>query len=75
MPLENDNDNEITDAVRMVLEKDPLVHASQIRIGTAGGIVALDGSVASQEEKRLAVLDAWYVPGVWDVVDRIEERS
>jgi len=30
--------------------------------------------VASKEEKKLAVLDAWYVPGVRDVVDRIESR-
>ncbi len=71
-PPEEDNDNEITDAVRMVLEKDPLVHAGQIRAGTAGGIVELDGLVASDAEKKFAVLDAWSVPGVWDVFDRIE---
>jgi osmotically-inducible protein OsmY len=74
-PPERDTDNEITDAVRIVLEKDPLVHASQLLVGTAGGVVVLNGSVASEEEKRLAILDAWYVPGVADVVDRIEERG
>ena len=73
-PPEKDTDNEITDAVRMVLEKDPLVHASQLRVGTAGGIVHLDGSVASEEERKFAVLDAWCVRGVWDVLDRIETR-
>ena len=36
---EVDNDNEITDVVRMVLEKDPLVHATQLRAGTAAGPV------------------------------------
>jgi osmotically-inducible protein OsmY len=44
-------------------------------VGTAGGVVVLNGSVASEEEKSLAILDAWYVPGVADVVDRIEERG
>ncbi|MFW6093169.1 MAG: BON domain-containing protein [Pseudomonadota bacterium] len=74
VPPEDDNDNEITDAVRMVLEKDPLVHATQLHIGTAGGIVALEGLVATDEERHLAEQDAWYVPGVWAVVDRVEVR-
>jgi osmotically-inducible protein OsmY len=73
-PPQEDDDGEITDVVRMVLEKDPLVHASQLRIGTAGGIVALEGLVASEEERRLAVRDAWYVPGVWSVVDNVDVR-
>ncbi len=71
-PPEEDDDNEITDAVRMVLEKDPLVHAHELRVGTAAAIVVLEGCADNAEEKRLAVLDAWYVPGVYDVVDRIE---
>lgn len=71
VPPEDDNDNELSDAVRMVLEKDPLVHAGQIKVGAAAGMVELDGSVASDEERQLAVLDAWYVPGVWGVDDRI----
>lgn len=71
-PPEEDDDNELTDAVRLVLEKDPLVHATQIRVGTAGGVVTLSGWVASEEEKRLALRDAWCVPGVWEVIDRIE---
>lgn len=73
-PPEEDTDDEITDIVRMVLEKDPLVHASQLRVGTAAAVVELRGFVASEEERRLAVLDAWYVPGVWEVVDHIEVR-
>lgn len=75
VPPERDTDNEITDAVRIVLEKDPLVHADQLRVGTAGGVVMLNGSVASEEERRLAIMDAWYVPGVADVVARIEART
>jgi len=74
VPPEADHDNEITDVLRMVLEKDPLVHATQLRVGTAAGIVELTGLVASEEERELAAKDAWYVPGVWDVVDQIEVR-
>lgn len=75
VPAERDTDNEITDAVRCVLEKDPLVHASQLLVGTAAGVVIMNGSVASKEEKKLAIRDAWYVPGVADVVDRIQARG
>jgi osmotically-inducible protein OsmY len=74
IPPEEDNDGELTDAVRMVLEKDPLVHAGQLSIRVRAGTVTLNGAVASQEEKRLAVLDAWYVVGVQAVVDNIETR-
>lgn len=73
-PAEEDTDDELTDAVRLLLEKDPLVHADQLRVGTAGGVVELSGSVASDQERRLAVLDAWYITGVWDVIDRIQVR-
>jgi len=75
VPPEDDNDGEMTDAVRIVLEKDPLVHASQLAVSSQAGVVTLDGYVASTEEKTLVVLDTWYVPGVHDVVDRIEARS
>lgn len=74
-PPEQDNDYEITDAIRTVLEKDPLVHAGQLSVGTAGGVVVLHGSIASREEKQVAIKDVWCVPGVSDVVDRIETRD
>lgn len=74
VPPEKESDGELTDAVRMVLEKDPLVHSSQISIAVEHGEVTLNGYVASEEERRLAVLDAWYVPGVRDVVDHIQSQ-
>jgi osmotically-inducible protein OsmY len=46
-----------------------------VRVNTAAGVVIMNGSLASEEEKRLALFDAWYVPGVSDVVDRIETRD
>lgn len=75
-PAEQDNDDEITDAVRLVLEIDPLIHAhaDQILVRTNSGEVSLDGVVARDEEKRTAELNAWYVPGVRDVHCRLEVR-
>ena len=75
VPPEEDNDGELTDAVRMAFEKDPLVHASQLLVSGHDGTVTLEGFVASKEEKKLAALDAWYVPGVLEVVDHIETRD
>ncbi len=74
VPPEQENDGELTDAVRIVLEKDPLVQSGQISIDVQHGEVTLNGYVASEEERRLAVLDAWYVPGVREVVDHIQAR-
>ncbi len=74
-PPEQENEGELIDAVRIVLEKDPLVHADQLHIGARRHTVTLQGYVGSNEERRLAVLDAWYVPGVRDVADRIVTRG
>ena len=72
IPPREEDDGEITDAVRMVLEKDPLVDTSGIHVQTKGRVVHLEGFAKSQEEKRIAVLDTWYVPGLRGVEDRIE---
>jgi osmotically-inducible protein OsmY len=73
-PPEEDNDGELADVILMVLEKDPLVHASQLSLSVKDGIVRLEGYVASKEEKHLAAMDVWCVPGVQDVIDHIEAR-
>jgi len=75
VPPERETDGELTDAIRMVLEMDPLVHADQVHVRVHDGVVTLEGSVPSKEEKKLAVLDAWYVPGVHEVADRISARG
>ena len=72
VPPEMENDGELTDAVRIVLEKDPLVQSGQISVNVQHGEVTLNGYVGSEEEHRLAILDVWYVPGVREVVDRIQ---
>lgn len=70
-PDEADNDGEITDAVRLVLEKDPFVNPAQIRVTTSHAIVTLDGLVPTSAERDMAEHDAWYVFGVENVVNRI----
>jgi osmotically-inducible protein OsmY len=74
MPAEEDTDAEVTDALRLGLEKDPLVQAEETSVTTRDHVVTLDGYVRSEEERRMAERDAWYIPGVWDVINRIEVR-
>jgi osmotically-inducible protein OsmY len=74
-PPEADNDGEITDALRLVLEKDPLIHhADDLGIRVRDHLVTLSGVVTTEEERHQAEFDAWYVVGVRDVVNRLEVR-
>ena len=73
-PPESDNDDEIADALRLVLEKDPLVHADQIGIRVSNRTVTLTGLVGNREERKMAEFDAWYLLGVNRVVNRIDVR-
>lgn len=74
VPPEQDSDDEITDAVRIVLEKDPWLDASQIRVRTQERQVTLEGLLHSREQKEMAEWDVWYVLGVHGVVNNIEVR-
>jgi osmotically-inducible protein OsmY len=74
-PPEADNDGEIADALRLVLEKDPLMpHADDLGIGVRDHVVTLGGVVTTDEERRQAEYNAWYVVGVRDVINRLEVR-
>lgn len=68
-PAEEDTDAEISDAVRIVFEKDPMFDADQFHVGTSDGVVTLEGLAASEMVKKYAVMDIWSIPGVRDVVD------
>jgi osmotically-inducible protein OsmY len=74
-PAEEDNDDELSDAIRLVLEMDPLVHADQISIRTEGGAVTLAGVLNRDEERRMAEMDAWSVCGVTEVRNDIQLAS
>lgn len=71
-PPEDDSDDSILEAVRLVLEKDPMVDASQIRVGVRDARVRLTGLLPGAAEREMAELDAWYVFGVDGVDNRIE---
>ncbi len=73
-PEQEDNDGEITDAVRIALEKDKFVDAFHIRVRTRNGVVTLEGLAVDERQKEMAEADAWYVFGVNDVVNRLEVR-
>jgi osmotically-inducible protein OsmY len=75
VPDQVDNDDEITDAVRLVLEKDRLVDETEIRAHTRNRIVTLEGLVPNDRVREMAGLDAWIVFGVEGVVNRLEVRA
>ena len=74
-PPEEDNDDEITDAVRIALEKDPFVNAGQVRVVTRDSVVTLRGQVPTDSERDMAEADAWYVFGVNGVINELEVRA
>ena len=74
VPPEEDNDDELIDAVRLVLEKDPFVNASKILVSSKDWIVTLEGLVPNETMKQMAERDAWYVLGVKRVINKIEVK-
>lgn len=66
-----EQDEELVDLIRIVLEKDPLVYASQISIRSIDGTVTMEGAVATPNARRAAESDVWYVLGVNDVVNHL----
>jgi osmotically-inducible protein OsmY len=73
-PAEEDNDDEIVDALHLVLETDPALRAERISIASHDRVVTLEGVVASEGEKYWAEMDAWYLYAVDDVINRLEVR-
>jgi osmotically-inducible protein OsmY len=71
VPPEEDNDDELIDAVRLVLEKDPFVNASKIRVSAKDWVLTLEGLVPTAAMKQMAERDAWYVLGVKSVINKI----
>lgn len=70
-PPEEDSPIAIEEAVRVVLDRDPLVDASQVRVGVRIRTVRLTGSVRSEALREIAERDAWCVFGVDEVINDI----
>ncbi|HEV8120583.1 MAG TPA: BON domain-containing protein [Candidatus Polarisedimenticolia bacterium] len=67
-------DTSITTEIRSLYLIDPHVDSSRIAIRTRAGEVTLTGSVASDDERRLADRMARDAYGVREVIDRLEVR-
>jgi osmotically-inducible protein OsmY len=74
VPPEEDNDDELIDAVRLVLEKDPFVNASKVRVSSKDWTVTLEGLVPNETMKQMTERDAWYVLGVKSVINKISVK-
>lgn len=71
-PPEQDNDDEVSDALSLVLEMDPMIpHPEQIRILTRNYVVTLEGLVGSEAEKNRAEQDAWGLFAVDRVINHL----
>jgi osmotically-inducible protein OsmY len=74
VPLQEDSDEEMAKAVRLLLEKDPFVNAERIRVTVKQAVVTLEGDAPSAPQNEMAEFDAWYVFGVDKVDNRLEVR-
>ena len=74
-PAYEERDDEVTEALRLVLEADPAVDAAQIRPLCENWVVTLEGNVPTEEQKRRAEIDAWCLSGVDRVVNRLTVTS
>ena len=71
-PAYEDRDDEVAEAMRLVLDADPELDADQIRTNCNGKVVFLDGSVPNEQQKRRAELDAWSLAAIRGVVNRLQ---
>lgn len=71
-PAEEDNDGEISEALRLVIERDRGLNADEINAVVKNAEATLAGRVGSGEQAERAVLDCWYVPGVHNVRNELQ---
>lgn len=72
VPAEADNDDEVADALSLVLEMDPMIpRPEQIRATCHDYVVTLEGLVATPTEKARAEQDAWCLFAVDRVINKL----
>lgn len=72
-PPERDGDDEVAEAVGLVLEIDPSLPESQpIGVEATAGVVTLRGTLQGEAQRQRAEHDAWCVAGVREVRNAIE---
>lgn len=73
-PPQQDGDEEITDIVRLIFDKDPTLDAQHIQIATHNRVVTLTGTVSSEANRHIADHNCWYIPGVHQVQNKLQVR-
>lgn len=71
-PGEEDGADKVAEAVRLVLEKNPFIDASQVKVGARNTVIRLTGLLPSEGQRQMAENDAWCVFGVDGVINEIE---
>jgi osmotically-inducible protein OsmY len=61
---EEDGDDELEDACRIMLDKDPLVDEAEVSVLGENGVITLAGAVGSEVERDAAENTVWGIPGV-----------
>ena len=74
-PAYDDREDEVVEALRVVLEADPEIDAAQVRAAVEKWVVTLEGNVPTEEQKRRAEMDAWYLSGVDRVINNLQVTS
>ena len=74
VPVEQDTDEELSDALRIILDKDPWLAAATIAVSVKDRTVTLEGVVTAEEQGRMAEQAAWYILGVHGVNNRLQVR-
>jgi osmotically-inducible protein OsmY len=71
-PRYEERDDEVSEALQIVLEADPMIDPSQILPRCKSWVVTLQGAVPTEEQKRRAEMDAWYLSGVDRVINELQ---
>ena len=72
VPAEQDNDDEVRDALSLVLEMDPMIpRPEQIRVLSRDNVVTLEGQVNTEAERSRAEQDAWSLFAVDKVINHL----
>jgi osmotically-inducible protein OsmY len=75
VPEQQDSDDEVVDALRLIYDMDPQVPQDRIQPRCRDYVVTLEGTVSSDLQKRQAELDAWYLFAVDRVENHLEVRA
>ncbi len=71
-PPEEDNDDQLKEAILLALDVDPFIDYQQLAIQCRAGEVILEGVVPVAEQIKLAEHDCWYVEAVKKVENHLK---